>query len=94
MRHLVCAIMVAAALMCAGVNGLTVQVEPRTEECYIFECTKGDYVNVNVQVVRGGLLDINVKVNIVHSIHNKIKIKKSTIISSSTSFYHIFLILS
>ena len=53
---------VMVGLLAIGASALTVQVEPRSEECYIFECTKGDYVNVNVQVIRGGLLDINVKV--------------------------------
>ena len=78
--------MAAAALMSAGVNGLTVQVEPRSEECYIFECTKGDYVNVNVQVVRGGLLDINVKVNII-----KIIAKKNFFIFSFIYYYYYFI---
>lgn len=67
-------IMAAASLMTASVHALTVQVEPRSEECYIFECTKGDYVNVNVQVIRGGLLDINVKVHTIFTILNYFKL--------------------
>lgn len=40
-------------------SATTIQVEPRSEECFQFVAKKGEYHLVNWQVVRGGLLDIN-----------------------------------
>jgi p24 family protein beta-1 len=41
-----------------SVSGLTLQVEPRTSECFYIDALKGDILNIFFDVTRGGLLDI------------------------------------
>eukprot|EP00011_Vannellida_sp_DIVA3-517-6-12_P008664 CAMPEP_0114612638 /NCGR_PEP_ID=MMETSP0168-20121206/4723_1 /TAXON_ID=95228 ORGANISM="Vannella sp., Strain DIVA3 517/6/12" /NCGR_SAMPLE_ID=MMETSP0168 /ASSEMBLY_ACC=CAM_ASM_000044 /LENGTH=219 /DNA_ID=CAMNT_0001823625 /DNA_START=27 /DNA_END=686 /DNA_ORIENTATION=- len=41
---------------------LTLQVEPKTSECFSEELEKGKEVKINYQVLRGGLLDIKFQV--------------------------------
>lgn len=45
-----------------GVWGLTLQVEPKTTECFYQKLDAGTPAQLEFVVTRGGLLDINVKV--------------------------------
>lgn len=52
-----------AALFAADpARGTTVQIEPKTEECYAFAAQRGESLTATWSVTRGGLLDIGVSV--------------------------------
>jgi hypothetical protein len=46
-----------------SVTTLSLQVEPRTEECFYEEITSSTSVSMMLFVVRGGLLDIRLRVS-------------------------------
>eukprot|EP01112_Ceratiomyxa_fruticulosa_P021718 TRINITY_DN774_c1_g1_i2.p1 TRINITY_DN774_c1_g1~~TRINITY_DN774_c1_g1_i2.p1 ORF type:complete len:206 (+),score=36.96 TRINITY_DN774_c1_g1_i2:99-716(+) len=62
-------------------HSLTIQVEPKTEECFYENINAGSEVIANYQVTRGGLLDIEVKIfdpsnnNIFTGLHFETKMK-------------------
>ncbi len=45
-----------------SVNALTLQVEPKTEECFMQHIDQGNDVTILYSVTRGGLLDVDVRV--------------------------------
>ena len=54
------------AALCGLARGaasqLMMQIEPRTQECFEFFPNKNDNYLIRVHVIRGGLLDIKVRV--------------------------------
>jgi TFIIF-interacting CTD phosphatase-like protein len=59
-RSLIFAVLVACLVVSA--MGLTMKVEPKTEECFSENLNIGDDVEVRWGVQDGGLLDIDVRV--------------------------------
>jgi hypothetical protein len=60
--HLFC---LAALLSCAwGSSLVTIQVEPKTEECFYIDARANEAINILFQVIRGGKLDIRLRVGI------------------------------
>ncbi|GAM17892.1 hypothetical protein SAMD00019534_010670 [Acytostelium subglobosum LB1] len=58
-------VVVTALLMLLAYNGaeaLTMQIEPKNQECYYENVEAGRTSLINYQVIRGGLLDIDVKI--------------------------------
>eukprot|EP00026_Physarum_polycephalum_P017753 Phypoly_transcript_19085.p1 GENE.Phypoly_transcript_19085~~Phypoly_transcript_19085.p1 ORF type:complete len:207 (+),score=25.83 Phypoly_transcript_19085:34-654(+) len=57
-------LLVLAALCCllSFTNALTLQVEPKTEECFFQFIDQGKDVTILYSVTRGGLLDIDVRI--------------------------------
>jgi hypothetical protein len=56
--------LVLAALFCllSCIHALTMQVEPKTEECFYQFVDKEKDITILYSVTRGGLLDIDVRV--------------------------------
>jgi len=60
MKHLVLVLLCATAVLASSFT--TLQVEPRSQECFYVEPQVGENVQVIFQVIRGGLLDINLRI--------------------------------
>jgi hypothetical protein len=56
------AVLALVAVLVVGSMGLTMKVEPKTEECFSENLLQGDDVEVRWGVQDGGLLDIEVRV--------------------------------
>ncbi len=50
-------------LIIAQIHALTMQVEPRTTECFLYKASRGETLDFEFIVTRGGLLDVNLRIS-------------------------------
>jgi hypothetical protein len=66
----VMAVLAVAAALAVPVRAsslVTLQVEPKSEECFYVDAKPGETINVHFQVIRGGKLDIKLRVRALSS---------------------------
>jgi len=56
-------LLIVALLQVTFADKMTIQIEPKKSECFFFDASAGQTMQLSFFVTRGGLLDIDLKVN-------------------------------